>query len=347
MQGAGFAMFFVVVSLVRVEACPVCFLLPQKTAADLLIQSPVVVLARENPERPFSYLAIERLKGQMPTKEFGLFVDSGTRHGLTANPEYAVVLVRRNNDEPWQSLGIADNQYQEVVKRILAHSEQWSADGGSSDRYRFFLPLLGSKNHAIFELAYLELGRAPYRTIKKMAKAVSPNDVHRVLHRPEYFEWRSLAILLLAQNPSEQDRKLIESSFNSCHKFSLTTNLAAWTTAYVELKGTEGLNEIEEKYFRDSNRGIAEIRSVLIALSVHGRQGPIQVRDRIVESYGIALQNHPRVAGPIVNDLVEWNQRAHRERILQIMENSNFAFDEVETGIIKSYLGGVGAADSR
>lgn len=344
---AGFAVFFLAVSLVRVEACPVCFLLPSKTAADLLIEGEFVVLARENPQRPFSFSAIEILKGQVSNEEFGLFVDSGTRRRLKANPEYAVVLVRNKNDESWQSLGVADSQFQEVVKRILAFSEQWAGEGGSSVRYKFFMPLLENKNRTIFELAYLELGRAPYSTIKKMANYVSRDDLHRVLRRREYFEWRSLAILLLAQNPGEQDRKQIERSFGSCHKFSLTTNLAAWTTAYVELKGTNVLNEIEEIYFRDSSRSVAEIRAVILALSVHGLHGPTQFRDRIVESYGVALQNHPRVAGQIVNDLAEWNLRAHSKQIATIIKNSKFAFDEVETEAIKSYLGSVGVADSR
>ena len=92
---------------------------------------------------------------------------------------------------------------------------------------------------------------------------------------------------------------------------------------------------------------VAEIRAVILALSVHGLHGPTQFRDRIVESYGVALQNHPRVAGQIVNDLAEWNLRAHSKQIATIIKNSKFAFDEVETEAIKSYLGSVGVADSR
>ena len=171
---AFFAMCFVAVSWNRVEACRVCFLLPKKTAADFLIESELVVLARENLDQPFCYSAVENLKGHSTIAKFGLFVDSTTRRLLKANPKYAVVLVRKNEDDPWQSLGIADSQYQEVIKRILAFSEQWTSEGGSKDRYKFFLSLLGSKNRTIFELAYLELGRAPYSTIKKMAKLVSP-----------------------------------------------------------------------------------------------------------------------------------------------------------------------------
>ena len=118
----------------------------------------------------------------------------------------------------------------------------------------------------------------------------------------------------------------------------MTTNLAAWATAYIELKGTDALDEIEERYFRDSTRTVAETRAVIVAFSVHGRHGPTQLRDRIVESYGVALQNHPQVTGPIVSDLAEWNQRAHCGRIMKIIENSNFEFNAMETMAIKSYL---------
>ena len=42
----------------RAEACMVCIPFPEDTATDQLLQADVVVRARENPDKPFSYLAI-------------------------------------------------------------------------------------------------------------------------------------------------------------------------------------------------------------------------------------------------------------------------------------------------
>jgi hypothetical protein len=49
----------------RAEACMVCIPFPEDTATDQLLQADVVVLGRENPDQPFSYVAIEVLKGKL------------------------------------------------------------------------------------------------------------------------------------------------------------------------------------------------------------------------------------------------------------------------------------------
>ncbi|MGI9518321.1 MAG: hypothetical protein ACR2NP_14795, partial [Pirellulaceae bacterium] len=99
---------------------------------------------------------------------------------------------------------------------------------------------------------------------------VDPNDLQPIIQRQEYYEWRSLAILLLAQNPTPDNRKLIENSYHSCVKFSISTNLAAWATAYIELHGHTALDEIERTWFRDGMRSDEEMRAVSLALAAHG-----------------------------------------------------------------------------
>ena len=287
--------------------------MPTKTVADHLIESETVVLARENVEKPFTYSVVKVLKGEPPTEPFGLFVDSATRRRLKFHPGEAVVLVRRDMGQNWQRLGIADEKYQNVVERILLFADRWTREGDVQHRLEFFLSLFGHKNRSIFELAYLELGRAPYEKIKQMAEFVSREELLPLLQRREYIEWRPLAILLLAQKADPRDRKLIEETFQSCQEFGATTNLAAWATAYIEIHGEQAIEEIEATYLRASERSAAEIRAVLMALSVHGQSARTQFRDRIVKSYGVALQFHPATAGSIAADLTQWEHWKHKE----------------------------------
>lgn len=326
------------VSPVRVDACRACFPLPKKTVADFLIESEFVVFARESQAQPFTYSTIAILKGETAPKNIDLFVNSTTRRILKSNPKHAVVLVRKSNQDSWQSLGVADGQFQEVVKRILAHSGEWTGEKGLNERYKFFLSLLGHQNRNLHELAYLEMGRAPYRTIKKMAKFVSQDDIRSMLLRREYFEWRSLAILMVSQNPNDQDRKLIEESFQSCHRFSLTTNLTAWATAYIELHGINAIDEIDEVYLSNPERTADEIRTVLIALSIHGQNDNNKLRDRIVESYGVALGKHPEMVGLIVNDLSVWKTTKYRDKVMKIARNRNLGFDRQVVTAIQRYV---------
>ena len=71
----------------RAEACMVCIPFPQSTVADHLLSAKVVALARENPEKPFSFSAVEVLKGELSTPEIELFLNSATRRRLALNPD--------------------------------------------------------------------------------------------------------------------------------------------------------------------------------------------------------------------------------------------------------------------
>lgn len=322
----------------RVEACPVCMALPTKTAADEVTLSETIVFAREDPDHPFCFTAVELLKGDAVVGDIDLFVDSYTRRQLKANPSYVVVLARTTGGAPWQSIGVADADFKTVIRRIVTFADGWAVASGPNKRYEFFLPLLGHKNPAIFELAYLELGRAPYSVIKKIASFVSRDELRPLLHQREYIKWRSLAILLLAQDASAADRDLIVDSFNGCQRFGSATNLSAWSTAYIEVDEVQAVQAIEDKYLRDPKRTEAEIRAVITALSVHGRSGHTHLRDRITRGYGAALANHPVVAGQIAKDLRDWQKWEYQEDINQLLSRPNIKFEMLEEKAIESYL---------
>ena len=50
----------------RARACQVCYPFPKKSVADHLIESEALVLAREDPKRPYHFASIEVLKGEPP-----------------------------------------------------------------------------------------------------------------------------------------------------------------------------------------------------------------------------------------------------------------------------------------
>ena len=280
--------------------------MPRETVADRLIESDVVVFARENPDKPFSYQAVDVLKGKCDSIDIDLFLNSSTRRQLKVNEDLVVVLVRGGENRSWRTVGVADRVYQQVVRRVLAFAPQWRGKGGAEKRCEFFLMLFGHENRALFRLAYLEMGRAPYSTIKRLGGIVPKEDILPFLQRREYIEWRALAILMLTQNANESDRKLIESRFDDCCRFALTTNLAAWATAYIELRGASAIDRIQQQYLSNPDRTEEEIRGVITALSVHGRDGHTHLRDQIARSYAIAMKNHPAVADAMRKDLADW-----------------------------------------
>lgn len=335
---AGVCFCLVLMAMGRADACPICLTFPTRTTADNVIASESIVFARESPDKPFAYRPLEVLKGAEISGDVDLFVNSSARRRLRANPAFRAVLVRRDIDTPWKSLGIADEEFQAVIRRILLFSSQWSEYDDRTYRHDFFLSLFGHKNHAISELAYLEIGRAPYSTIKRLGRTISHESIRPMLRRREYIQWRPLAILLLAQSAKEQDHQLIENAFHDCQRFSLTTNLSAWSTAYIELHKLGAVNAIEKIYLGDARRTEAEIRAVIAALSIHGQYGHIQLRENIARSYGTALQFHPSVAGVIAKDLAAWQKNDYRADILRIVAQSEIMFSTQDSVAIKRYL---------
>ena len=109
------------------------------------------------------------------------------------------------------------------------------------------------------ELAYLEVGRAPYTLIKRASATVPMETMRAMLDNLRYAEWHSLAILMLGQSDDAADRVRAYKSLNANHRFGLTTNLSAWTAAVIEMDGLEGLRYVEQHYVHDQGRSREEL----------------------------------------------------------------------------------------
>jgi hypothetical protein len=321
------------------HACTLCVAYPKQSPADFLIDSPCVVLARENPDLPFSYTPIEVLKASQDVAPIDLLLDSKTRRLLSADPGRVVVLAREIQGTSWLSLGVADAEYITIVRRLLAFAPQWQGPQGKSQRVEFFLPLVGNQNATIRELAYLELARAPYETIKRLAPAVPRKNIEPILRDPIFIEWRPLAILLLAQSTVAADKQYIIDSFRSAERIGLTRNLAAWAAASIEVQGVDAVTYIHHCYFSNPDRKRDELIEVVKATSLHGTEGRIDLRDQIVNSYGTLLDVHPSMLEYIVKDLINWDRTELTQRISSI-EAKGITLDPATQKTVRKYLRG-------
>ena len=134
------------------HGCTVCTAFPQKTIADYLVQSSCTVLAREDPQQPFHYRAVEVLSGRLADPQIDLFLDSTTRRVLATAAEKRVILCR-DPDGQWHALGIADSDMIAVTRFIVAHAPDWQTDQGAQRRGEYFASLLDHPSSAIHELA--------------------------------------------------------------------------------------------------------------------------------------------------------------------------------------------------
>jgi len=285
------------------QACQVCFPLPKKSIADFLMESEAVLLAREDPERPFHYRSIQVLKGAAPDKPLDLFLDSGTRRILQARPRCSILLAKRGK---WERLAMVDEGVRTVVDDVLRSKEEWKRDEAA--RFAYFAKLFGHEDPVLRNLAHLEVARAPYSAIRRMGRDVPRAKIHAALADSRYMEWWALHILLLAQSEDARDRKLIVDTVRSLAKFSQPLHLSAWATAYIEIAGDGGIEFFETHYFRRARR-LEELREVVLALSVQGKNGSAERRDRVAASYKVLLARHPALASAVLDDLIAWERK--------------------------------------
>jgi hypothetical protein len=172
----------------------------------------------------------------------------------------------------------------------------------------FFLQFWGHEDRRIFELAYLELARARYDTIKRLGRLVPREQLEPMLRSPSYGQWRPLAILMLAQTEERHDKEYITRSFRTAERFRVTKDVAAWAAASIEVEGAGAVAFIERRYFRRPDRNQEELVEIVKAMSMHGSEGRTDLRDRIVAAYTVLLDIHPRMSEHVAQDLKAWKR---------------------------------------
>jgi hypothetical protein len=289
-------------------ACQICVPLPERTLADRLLASRAVVLAREDPQRPFHYRAIETLAGTPDGAPKALFLHSQARRTLAAHPQRAMVLAQSAKDGGWSTLGLTTPAYERVVRAILRQAGDWRPrETDNAARLDWFVRLLGHADARLHQLAYLEIGRAPYGEIRRLAGRIPAQTLETMLAEPRYLEWRNLAILMLGESARDADRARVRETLARKARFGSSLNLAAWATALVAADGVDGIARLESLYLTNKAREDDELKAVIQALTVQAG-ADATLRAPVAEAYRRLLDTHPRLAPDLVHDLIAWQR---------------------------------------
>jgi hypothetical protein len=225
-----------------------------------------------------------------------------------------------------------------VVQRVLASGPSWKGPDAIKLRIEFFLSLVAHKDSRIRELAYLELGRAPYPMVRQLGRIIPREAIEPMLQERRYYEWRGLAILLLAQSDSATDRQRIRESFQSAERFAVVTHLAAWAAAAMEVDAESTMDQIEEKYFGHVDRTPEELKAIFSALSMHGSREEFALRDRIVVCYGQLLERLPEIAPQVAADMHSWKRKELSDSLAHVLNQRQNAMDQAGIIQVQRYL---------
>jgi hypothetical protein len=199
----------------------ICIPYPQTTLAYTLIGSDTVVMAREIADKPYSFHIVEVLKGAIKDKDFNAFVSSPARQILRYNAKRQMlrfnaddaVVFRRKKGQSWQFIVYADPEYQKFIRSILEQSSHWYQFRGDRRRTGFIIEHLSHNHPDIREQTFLELGRAPYASIKRAAGTVPRRQIYEILSNRGLIEWHSLFIQMLGLSRHADDITYIRNQF--------------------------------------------------------------------------------------------------------------------------------------
>ena len=225
------------------------------------------------------------------------------------------------------------------MREVLTRSDQWrGGPEAQTRRAAFFMPYLDTDEPALHDLAYLEVGRAPYGVLRHADRHVRPERVQAFLGSLQYFEWQNLYILLLGVNATDSEKAEIRATMTSRAETGSDLHLAPWATALIEIDGADGVGWLERKYLGPGAADPALAAEIVKALSVHGSLGPGALRQRIVEAYGLVLAHHPELAGPLARDLAVWRDWSLAETLSR-MRDAGLVADGAAAYSVDYYLG--------
>lgn len=320
---------------VSADACQICLPFPTESLADHLLSSSPLVLARENPDRPFTLHPTRTLaRGETTPPELELFLDSSTRRQLAFNQDLSLLCGWSNEMGEWRRLALYDETLAPVVSDILENRQRWKS--APEFRVRYFAGFLDHAETVLSDLAHLEVARAPYKQVIQFADRLPREELHKRLADLRRIEWHSLYILLLAQSENPADQEMIRDQLESNARYATTLQTAAWATALIEIDGENGVQRLSELYLDHSKRIPQEYAAIHAALRVHGDQGKPEIRDSIVSAYRKLLETHPALAPALAEDLTRWQRFDHAGQFADLLGGDTL--DLVAALRIRSHL---------
>ena len=315
-------------------ACLVCFELPERTIADRVIEADAVVLAREDPGRPFSYAPIATLKGASAGLPIASLVDSTTRRRLAADPGAAVLFAR--DAEGWSRLADADAEMGEMTRAILAAAPAWDTEADHALRFAFFADRHDAANPTIRQLALAEISRSPYALIRGMTPRLTRSEIARVLRDPKWAEWAPIHILFLGLSDDPADHAFVRRVFDAFTTRS-GPHLAAWATALAEIDGPPAVERLRARFFDAPGNDPEALRAIVTAFATLAEGGDPALRPGIDAAFRGLASGPPALAGEVARHLA-WAQDFSQAATFADLLASGAIDDPAAEFVISVYL---------
>ena len=289
-------------------ACPICLGWGKPSTAQRLVATPQAVLALPTADAG-RFRVIEVIKGEQPAAGMveGGYPRTGPPGDATVTDARLLLLVRDDPLPTWVILGATRAARADWLRALASGKraadmspEEWRA------RVALVVPHLNDPEPLAVELAYAELGAAPYAALRTAKPLLDTAALRQCLVAPELAKHHPICWLLLGIAGNVQDAATLEERLQAAWQSGDTLNLSSMLAANLELSGAARVAWIESNYLADPKRSTPEIQAALLALSVHGNADGIIPRERVIQAYRVFMKAHPESAGDVATDLAAW-----------------------------------------
>jgi hypothetical protein len=296
------AVFFFLSSTATALACQVCLEAARELltiGGELDVADRVVLAAATDPNQ-FRVVAV--VKGEDAVGD--IVTDPVTDVDATAPTERDPWLLLRDGLAPqWTAVGAIGARYSDWLRQLASVGR---SQAGWRRRIELVLPYLEDPDPLVAQIAAGEVARAPYATLDVAKSGLDPKLVEGWLDRPWVAARFTPYTLLLGFAGGVSDADRIERRIDNSGRTHDATNLAAMLTADLQLRGPERVAWLEQAYFADQSRSMAEIEAALLTLQVHGDAAAAVPRERVIQAYRVFIRERPAMAGFVAQELAEW-----------------------------------------
>jgi hypothetical protein len=223
----------------------------------------------------------------------------------------------------WAGIGAIDADHAAWLRRLVAtggtdgsrSKPTWPkatqkpnalTDADWHERLAIVVPYLESPEPLAAEIAYGEMGRAPYGALRSVRLQLEAGKIASWVDDRKLASRRSTYTLLFGIAGGPSDAAVLEQRIDVAWKSRDATNLAAMLAADLELRGPARLDWIDQMYFADRNRTLPEIEAALLALGVQGGANGAVPRERVIQTYRSFMAERKPMAGFVAQQLADW-----------------------------------------